>query len=176
MRILKWMGLLVLVLAVMVLVGGSFISPRYVVTRGESILASPRQVYALLADPRAWMEWTVWKRRDPQMRIEFSGATTGTGAMWAWKSKAHGSGSMTFTDAQPGQRIAFELRQADLGTLSRGELTLRSDGAWTHVTWTVQGDVGDNLLLRWMALLIEPLLGRDFREGLANLKTLAERA
>lgn len=172
----KWLALLVLGLAMALFGGGALIDPHYTVTRSESIQAPPEKVYDLLADPRSWMEWTVWKRRDPHMSVVYSGPPRGAGAAWAWSSKTMGSGRMTFTHAKHNELVAYEIELASLGLKSRGELALQSDGQWTRVTWTMRGELGGNIARRWIAVLMDPVFGRDFRDGLVNLKTLAERA
>jgi uncharacterized protein YndB with AHSA1/START domain len=173
---LKWLALPVLGLAMALVGGATLISPRYTVTRSEAIQAPPDKVYGLLVDPRSWMEWTVWKRRDPRMSVVYSGPPSGAGAALSWSSKRMGSGSLTFTHAKHNELIAYELDLASLGLKSQGELTLHSDGQWTQVTWTMRGELGGNIVRRWIALLMDPVFGRDFRDGLVNLKTLAERA
>lgn len=173
---LKWLALLALGLAMALVGGATLISPRYTVTRSESIQAAPEKVYELLVDPRSWMEWTVWKRRDPRMSVVYSGPPSGAGAALSWSSKAFGSGRMTFTHAKHNELIAYELDLAGIGLKSQCELTLQSDGQWTLVTWTMRGELGGNIVWRWIALLVNPVFGRDFRDGLVNLKTLAERA
>ena len=44
--------------------------------------------------------------RDPAMNVTYSGPPSGPGAAWAWKSASEGDGSMTFTAAEPGRRVA----------------------------------------------------------------------
>ena len=82
---------------------------------------------------------------------------------------------MTFTAAEPGKRVAFELFFPDFGTTSMGTLDLAPAGAGTQVTWTMNGDMGSNPLYRWMALFMDKMVGPDFEAGLANLKALAEK-
>lgn len=171
----RWLAIVILALAAVVVVGGYFISPRFTVTRSVVIAAPPEKVYALVADPRHWKEWTVWNRRDPSMAIEYSGPPSGAGAGWAWKSKTEGDGKMTFTEAEPGRRVAFELYFPDFGTTSRGELRFVPEGSGTRTSWTMNGDFGSNPVFRWFALLAERITGADFDAGLANLKTLAEK-
>ena len=82
---------------------------------------------------------------------------------------------MTFTQAEPGQRLAYDLFFPDFGTTSTGELRLAPAGAGTRVTWVMNGDMGRNPLFRWMALNADKMIGPDFEAGLANLKALAEK-
>lgn len=175
MKILKWLLGLVLLLAVVLVAGGWMLSPKFSVSRSVTVAAPPEKVYALVADPRRWKEWSVWNRRDPAMQITYSGPPEGAGAAWAWTSKSQGDGKMTFTEAQPGARVAYDLYFPDFGTTSRGDLRFVAEGAATRVTWTMDGDMGSNPLFRWFALFADGMVGADFEAGLANLKALAEQ-
>ncbi len=175
MKVLKVLGVLVLVLAAIVLLGGLLISPKFSVVRSATIAAPPAVVYELVADPRRWKEWSVWNRRDPQMTMSYSGAASGAGAVWAWKSASEGDGRMTFTEAEPGRRIAYELFFPDFGTTSTGALVLSPEGEGTKISWSIDGDLGGNPVSRWFALAMDKLVGKDFESGLANLKAVAEK-
>jgi len=108
------------------------------------------------------------------MTITYSGPASGPGAVWEWKSKSQGDGRMTFTAAEPGKRVAFDLFFPDFGTTSRGELNVAAEGTGTRVTWTMNGDMGKNPIFHWMALMMDGMVGKDFDAGLANLGKLAE--
>jgi len=174
MKILKWLAGIVLLLAAVLLIGGWLLSSKFSVVRSASIAAAPDKVYALVADPRGWKAWGVWSRRDPAMKITYSGPPSGAGAAWEWKSESQGDGKMTFTAAEPGRRVAYDLYFPDFGTTSQGDLVFAPDGAGTRVTWTMNGDMGRNPLFHWMALFVDGMVGKDFDAGLANLKALAE--
>jgi uncharacterized protein YndB with AHSA1/START domain len=157
-------------------IGGLLLPSGFTVTRSTVIAASPERVYALVADPRSWQRWAVWNRRDPAMRIEYSGPASGTGATWRWRSKTEGNGAMTFTDAEPARRVAYDLYFADFGTTSSGELRFEPKDGVTHVTWSMTGDTGKNPFYHWMALLPDRTVGKDFEDGLAGLKVAAEKS
>lgn len=175
MKLLKALLILIVALAALLYGGGLLLSPKFKVSRSQQVQAPPEQVYGLIADPRHWKQWSVWNQRDPGMQIEYSGAAAGTGAVWAWKSKSEGDGRMSFSAAEPGKRLVYELYFPDFGTTSRGELSLAAEGGGTRITWTMDGDMGSNPLFRWMALFGDKLVGPDFEAGLANIKTLAEK-
>jgi len=101
MRILKWVAGALVGLVVLLLVVGFFLPSTFTVVRTAEIAAPPEKVYALVADPRAWKQWSAWNKRDPQMQIDYSGQPSGAGAKWEWKSKSQGDGAMTFTAAEP---------------------------------------------------------------------------
>ncbi|MDI4635024.1 SRPBCC family protein [Pelomonas sp. V22] len=175
MKVLKILGLILLALAAVVLVGGMLVSSKYHVERTVSVKAAPDKVYALVANPRMWKQWSVWNQRDPGMTIEYSGPESGVGAVWAWKSKSEGDGKMTFTAAEPGKRAAYDLFFPDFNSTSTGELRFVAQGEMTQVTWVMDGDMGKNPLMRWFALFMDGMIGKDFEGGLNNLKALAEK-
>jgi carbon monoxide dehydrogenase subunit G len=51
---------------------------------------------------------------------------------------------------------------------------LEAEGEGTRVTWTVEMDMGNNPVGRWMGLMMDGMVGKDFDAGLANLKAKAE--
>lgn len=175
MKTMKWIVGIAVVLAVIVFGGGMAISPNFVVTRSVVINAPADKVYALIEDPRAWKRWSVWNQRDPAMQMEYRGPQTGNGAQWSWTSKTEGDGAMTFVGAVPGKRLGYELYFPDFGTTSTGALELEAQDNATRITWSMQGDMGSNPLFRWMSLMADRMVGKDFEAGLANLKTLAEQ-
>jgi len=175
MRILKWVVGALVALIVLLVVVGFFLPGTFTVVRSAEIAAPPDKVFALVADPRGWKQWSAWNRRDPQMQIEYSGPPAGAGAKWAWKSKTQGDGEMTFTAVEPGKRVAFDLYFPDFGTTSKGELRFDPAGTGTRVTWTMNGDMGANPLYHWFALGADGMVGKDFAEGLAGLKAVAEK-
>jgi uncharacterized protein YndB with AHSA1/START domain len=174
-KVLKWLAIVLIGLAALLFLGGYALSPEFKAVRSTSINAPPDKVYALIADPREWKRWSVWNRRDPAMAITYSGPPAGAGAAWEWKSKSQGDGKMTFTAAEPGKRVAYDLYFPDFGTTSGGDLLLAPDGSATRVTWTMNGNMGSNPLFRWIALFGDKMVGKDFEGGLANLKVLAEK-
>ena len=78
MRYLKRMAIVLVALAVLFLVVGFFLPPTFTVARTAEIAAPPEKVYALVADPRGWKQWSAWNKRDPQMQIEYGGPPAGS--------------------------------------------------------------------------------------------------
>ena len=175
MKLLKVLVIALFALLLIVGIGGLLLSSKYTVTRTATINAAPEKIYALIADPRGWKQWSAWNQRDLAMAIEYSGPASGPGAVWAWKSKSQGDGRMTFTTAEPPKRVAYELYFPDFNTTSTGDFRLDANGGATQVTWSMDGDMGHNPMYRWMGLFMDKMVGPDFDAGLANLKALAEK-
>lgn len=175
MRALKWLGGGVLLLALVLVGGGWLLGSDFKVTRSLLVNAPPEKIYPLVADPRGWKQWSVWNQRDPAMAITYSGAPSGVGAVWAWRSATEGDGRMSFTRAEAPGLLAYDLYFPDFGTTSRGELRLVPEGNATRVSWTMEGNMGRNPLFSWIALFADGMVGKDFEAGLAGLKAVAEK-
>lgn len=175
MKALKWFLVALGGITALLFGGALFLKSTFSVERSIDIVAPADKVYGLIANPRHWKQWSVWNRRDPAMEITYSGPESGSGATWAWKSKSEGDGRMSFTTAEPGRRLGYDLFFPDFGTTSKGEFTLQPLSSGTRVTWRMDGDMGQNLLYRWFALGADRMVGADFQDGLAGLKQVAEK-
>lgn len=175
---MKWLKRIVLslvALVALVLLVGMMLPSGFKVQRSVVIAAPPDRIFPLLVDPREWKRWAIWNQRDPAMKIEYSGAASGVGARWSWQSKTEGNGAMEFVAAVPHRHVDYSLSFPELGMTSRGVLTLVPDGAGTRVSWTNEGDMGNNPLNRYFGLMMDSMVGPDFEAGLRNLKSLVEK-
>ncbi|MFN4117121.1 MAG: SRPBCC family protein [Inhella sp.] len=173
-RLLKLLAGGVALLLATLVIGGWLLNPVFRVERSLLIQAPAERIYAHLDSSDGWQRWGAWYRRDPQMQLLADARTEGTGAAWSWRSESQGNGRLELTEVEVDRRVAYVLQIEDF-TPSSGELRLEPEGQGTRVIWLMQGDVGANPLKRWMALLMDSLVGPDFDAGLANLKTLAEQ-
>jgi len=174
MKVVKWILIVVGGLVVLLVAAAFMINPAYKVERTTVINAPPEKVYALVAVPAEWKRWSEWNRRDPNMKITYMGPPSGTGAGWAWESKSEGTGSMTFTKAEPLKNLAYALKFPDMGMQSTGNIALVPAGTGTKVSWSNEGNVG-NPAMRLFVPFMDSMVGPDFEKGLANLKALAEK-
>jgi uncharacterized protein YndB with AHSA1/START domain len=174
-KALKILLVALLSLAAVAVVGGWLLPGRFHIERSVVMQAPANRPYALVADPHQWKAWSVWNRRDPAMAISYFGNPEGAGSGWAWHSASEGDGKMTLTAVSPDQRVAYDLYFPDMDSTSTGELRFAAADGGTRVTWVMDGDMGRNPLMHWMALLMDKMVGPDFEGGLANLKALAEK-
>jgi uncharacterized protein YndB with AHSA1/START domain len=175
MKIVQWTLAVIGTIALALVIGGFFVSSAFSVQRSTVINASANKIYDLVVEPRQWAKWSVWNRRDPNMRITYSGPPFGMGAKWSWQSKSEGTGSMEFTRVEPDRAVEYSLSFPEFGMKSSGALRLEPSAGGTRVTWTNSGDVGGNPLKHYLTLMMDRMVGPDFEAGLANLKALAEK-
>jgi len=165
------------VLALLVLVVVVALRPdEFTVVRSGTIGAPPPVVFALVNDFRAWERWSPWAKRDPNMKIIHDGPASGVGADYRWSgNKNVGEGRMTLVESQAPDRLRIRLEFVkpfpgvnDVGFAFVG------DGTGTRVTWTMSGKF--NFITKAVGLVMnmDSMIGRDFEQGLAQLKSVAE--
>jgi len=169
--------LAVLLVVIIGLLGMAAMKPdNFAVTRSTTIAAPPAQVLALVSDLRRWRSWAPWEARDPGMQRSFSGAASGTGAVYTWAGKRlAGSGRMEITDMAPGAKVVIKLDLvAPLETSGTTAFYAVPQGAATLLTWTVYGPMPLRVKVLSVLAGMDRLLGREIEQGLARLKSVAE--
>jgi uncharacterized protein YndB with AHSA1/START domain len=175
MKIVQWGLAVVGAIALAAVLVGLFLPSSFAVRRSIDIAAPADRIYDYVVEPRKWSQWSVWTRRDPAMRIVYSGPPFGMGARWSWESKSEGNGTMELTRVEPNRRVEYALFFPAFNMRSTGTLSIEPGKGVTRVTWTNEGDVGGNPLKHYLAAAMDRMVGPDFAQGLANLKALAEK-
>lgn len=165
----------ILALALLLVLVAYALPDRHLVERQKVVAGTPAQIWPLLASPQQWVRWSPWPVRDPQMRIVYDGPASGLGAQWSWDSAVLGQGRMRFDEVQPPTRLGYTITFAGLESGARGEFRLEPVAGGTRVTWTLESQVGANVLLRWLSLVNDYRLGRDFELGLERLAAAAHQ-
>lgn len=147
------------------------------ITRSAVMAAPPAAVFAQLNDFHNWQAWSPWAKLDPSAKNTFSGPSAGTGAGFAWSGNSEvGEGKMTITESRPDELILINLEfLKPFEAASTTEFTFRPEGGQTVVTWTMSGK--NNFVGKAMSLLMncDKMVGGQFEQGLANMKSLVEK-
>lgn len=169
-----------LVLIVTTLAGLIAFQPSsYSVTRtSETIRATPGEVFGYINDFQQWKKWAPWFSLDPNMVQTYSGATSGKGAVYHWKSKddSVGEGNMEIVSSIPPKSVDIQLDfiapfQSKNMSLLRVEET---QGGGSKVSWTMTGPSDYTTKIMTFFGMMDSMIGKDFEQGLAKLKTVAE--
>ena len=147
------------------------------VTRAAAIKAVPETIFPLIADFHAWGKWSPWEGRDPAMKRTFNGAERGTGAIYAWEgNKNVGAGRMEIIRTAAPSDIVIKL---DFIKPFEGhnvaEFTLSPQGGGTDVTLAMHGPAPFMSKIMQVFMNMDRMIGRDFEDGLASLKKVAEQ-
>lgn len=150
----------------------------YRVSRTIRIEASPAEVYPQLVDLRRWVDWSPWEGVDPAMHRTYSGPREGVGAGYAWSgNRQAGAGSMLITATEPDSRVDIDLHfTAPFPAQNQIRLDLdpESQGRACVVSWTMQGRHGRLMRVLSRVMPMDRMVGKDFEQGLAQLKELVE--
>jgi hypothetical protein len=150
--------------------------PTFHVERSMTIAATPEKINPLLDDFHNWQQWSPWAHLDPQMHVDYAGPPTGQGAVYEWKgNKKVGKGRMEILAAQPTETSIKLDFLSPFESHSTTNFILQPQGTITRVTWTMDGPSTYTEKLMSVFVSMDKLIGKDFENGLANLKTAAER-
>jgi uncharacterized protein YndB with AHSA1/START domain len=149
---------------------------EFSVERRLRIAAPADKVWPLVSELRAFNRWNPYERKDPLIKSAYSGAASGVGSRYDWDSKEVGSGSLEITHQQPGRAVQMKLdfvKPFEAHNQAEFALQPTADGA-TEVRWTMHGP--NNFIGKLMGVFIDvdKMVGRDFEDGLQNLRQLAE--
>lgn len=159
-------------IALLIIVGLAL--PRYArVTAETRIDAHPATVFALINDFRRYRLWSPMIETDPNARIVYSGPARGVGATMTWDGAIIGAGAQIITQSRPHEYLETSVNPDNSGA-ARSWFDLSGDNGTTTVTWSFETDFGYNIVGRYFALLLTGVVKRDYEEGLASLKDLAE--
>ena len=163
-----------LVVLVVVVVGVAFVLPQNVhVERSTVIGAQPAAVFEVVNDLTRAKEWGAWYKREPNMQLTFEGPPQGKGAKISWISETQGNGSQEIIESTEFSTVKTKLDFDGQGT-AFASFNIEAAEGGTKVTWTMDTDVGMNPVMRYMGLMFDTWIGKDYEEGLANLKKLVE--
>ncbi len=168
-------GGIVLGLTLILAIGGMFLPSHYRVERSIVIDATIADVYPPLNRLKDWPSWTAWtKEKDPTMTLSYEGPEEGTGAVYKWQAEKMGNGRLEITQSDPTHGVFYSLKFEDFNASQGGlELTSLGENA-TKVLWFDEGNLGGNPINRYFGLMMDSWVGKDFEEGLGNLKRLVE--
>ncbi|MCC6948716.1 MAG: SRPBCC family protein [Bradyrhizobiaceae bacterium] len=147
------------------------------VQRALDIQAPPEKIYPLLADLRRSVEWSPYEKKDPDMKRVYRGADSGKGAIYEWDgNKNIGAGSLEIADVSPPTKVVLKLNMVRPFTANNiVEYTLTPNGGATRVSWDMHGPNPYPAKVMQVFFDVDKMVGRDFEEGLASLKALAEK-
>ena len=171
-----------LLIVVVVVIGGVLVfaatkPDSFSVQRSITIKAPPEKIFAIVNDFHHWTEWSPWEKLDPAMKRTQSGAASGSGAVYAWEgnSKA-GAGRMEIIESTPARKVGIQL---DFIKPFEGhniaEFSLAPEADATRVSWVMHGPTPFVSKVMQVFVSMDTLIGKDFEEGLANLKALTEK-
>jgi len=152
--------------------------PTFHVERSRSIGAAPDAVFSVLNDMHRFESWSPWAKIDPAAKITYDGPAAGVGSSYAWDGNDKvGAGRMTITEVTPPGSITQRLEfLKPFKSTCEVRFTIAPEPDGSRVTWAMDGN--NNYMSKVMSLFMsmDATVGKDFENGLTNLKTVSETA
>lgn len=175
---------IVIVLVVAIAGGLAFVATRpneFRIERSIVVNAPAEKICALIEDFGAWPNWSPYEKYDPAMRRTRSGPAIGVGSVYEWQGNNKvGQGRMEILDVARPSRVVIKLdfykpfeahNTAEFSTRPAGG----PEGGAVKLTWAMFGPSPFMSKLMGVFMNFDRMVGKDFEQGLANLKTLAEK-
>lgn len=120
-----------------------------------------------------FIQWSPWSEKDPAMKQVIPENDGEIGAKYTWSGNRQvGFGSMTLvsvTSDQVTHDLIFGKRPASQAIFS---ITPKENAY--EVSWILSTDMGSNPIGRAFSPLMKKMIGKDFQQGLSNLKKRIE--
>jgi len=170
-------ALIVILVAIALLLAMAAIRPdQFRIERSATIKASPERIFPFINDLHRWQAWSPYEKKDPAMQRSYEGPASGLGAAYGWNgNKNIGSGRMEISASVPSSRVSLKLEFfAPFKASNTAEFVLEPQGDATRVIWAMQGHANFMSKLMGLVFNFDKMVGKDFEDGLVNLRTLTE--
>ncbi|MDC0745857.1 SRPBCC family protein [Polyangium mundeleinium] len=150
----------------------------YQVERHATIAAPVDLVFNRVKDFRTWEAWSPWAKLDPNMKTTFGGTQGEVGAVYEWEGNDDvGAGRMTIAAIKPNERLDIKLEfLKPFASKTDNGFKVEAAGNDTKITWFMSGE--NDFIGKMFCLFMDmdAMIGKDFENGLGNLKKVAEEA
>ncbi|MFC0605554.1 SRPBCC family protein [Winogradskyella pulchriflava] len=173
------MTFLYVVLAIIVLIVLlALIAPKtYNVSRSITVNKPVSEVFNYLKFIKNQDEWSPWKKKDPNMKQEHIGTDGQVGFVAKWEgNKEVGTGEQEITGITENKSVNSQLRfYKPWKSQSDAYLTVKElDANSTKVVWGFSGVNKPPSNIFFLFFNMDKTVGKDFEEGLADLKRILE--
>ncbi|MEA5464705.1 SRPBCC family protein [Leptothoe sp. PORK10 BA2] len=169
-----------LVTTVLLAFVAGFIIPSQVhVERSLLINAPPTEIYSMVSDLGQWDAWSPWAKMDPDAEMIISGQGVGQTMEWHSEDPQVGNGTQEIIALESPNYVNTHLDFGDQG-MADALLKLTPQENGTLVSWSLDTDMRAGVpplmqpISTYFGFMMDSMIGKDYEQGLSNLKTLAE--
>lgn len=175
MKFLKISGIIIAVLALIFLLGGLFLPNTYSVNRSIEITAPDSVIYKNISNFTEFLKWNPWSKMEPTAKVQITGPVGKPGHLYTWNGDKTGSGQMKIQRVELNKMVDIELKfLKPMENLADTRFDILPNGKSSKVTWTMSGEA-DGMMSKWMCLMMDGMIGKDFEDGLKYLKEQSEK-
>ena len=178
MKVLKIIGIVILILIAIIVVLGLVAPKDYSVERAILIDSPKELVFDQVKYFRNWQAWSPWAEGDSLMTwtVEGIDGTEGSSYIWEGDPKGAGTGEMTNTGIEEYAEIAYHLRFIDpMESESDGYVRISEEEGKTNAVWGFYGKNPFPWNIMTLFKSMDKMVGKDFERGLDLLKGICEK-
>lgn len=179
MKYLKITGIFLLVLAAVTTVTSMALPNKQRVERATTINAPASVVYQQLIKLENFNRWLVWNQQDSTIKNSITGTdgTVGATSSWTGDPEISGEGKMVIVSLQPNKKVVHHIIfiKPKKGE-AESAFTLEEIDGTTKLTWEFDFDTPRPWNIFNLLYSMDKKMGKDFEEGLANLKMAIEKS
>ncbi len=181
------LGLLFTIALVVILaaIAYGYLGPDKVhVERDIVIDASPERVFALVSSFPEWEKWSPWGGIDPNTEYRYSGSGVGHRMDWKSEHREVGSGAQEIVELDAPRKMVSDLDFGEMGqaraTFDIEPVDAGTAGPSCKVTWSLDANMREGVpalrqpMATFFGFFMDRMMDKPYREGLANLKSMAE--
>lgn len=176
MKVLKKIGLIVLIIIAIPLIVAMFVKKEYSVEREITVNKPRREVFDSVKHLKNQDNYSKWVRMDPNMKKDFRGSDGTVGFVYAWDGNDDaGKGEQEIKSITEGERVDVEVRfkKPMEGVAYAPIITEGVSENQTKVKWGMKGK--SSYPFNFMNLFIDGILGKDIETSLVDLKGILEK-
>lgn len=176
MKILKTILIVVVALVAIVFIATLFMPRKHLVERSVLVNAPAEAAFHQINDLKNWRNWSPWYKMDTAMVMSYSENAEGVGAWYSWKSTNPDldEGKLTILESKPYEWIKVQMQFRKWGT-SEAYYRFTPTDTGTVVLVGMETDTEGNPLTKLQCVIMGMMLGKQFENGLRDLKTHAEK-
>lgn len=178
MNILKKLLLFVVAVIAIVLIAGLFVKKDYAIEREVVINRSEADVFKFVKMVRNQDSFSVWNKKDPNMKKDFKGTDGQVGFVYAWESDNEevGKGEQEIVKIAEDDRIDMKLRFKEPFEAEDNAYFITEPIApnQTKVKWGFNGHMDYPMNMMLVMVDMEKEIGGALDTGLHDLKTFLE--
>jgi uncharacterized membrane protein len=177
MKFLKRFLLIILGIIALALIAALFVKKDYALAKEITINKPKQQVYDYISLLKNQNNYGTWFKADPKMKQTYTGTDGTVGYVSAWESETMGNGQQQITELKNGESIKTAMIfKSIVDFKSNASMDLKSiNDSVTNVTWTMSGRTPWPFNLMSVFMPMEDAVGKDYTQGLANLKGILEK-
>jgi effector-binding domain-containing protein len=173
MKALRIIGIILVSIILIVVVVG-YIQPDVAKVERSTIVKAPIEVVFEQANNlEKRVNWSPWEKVDSTMTTEMGEITSGEGASYTWTSETQGTGTLTYTEVVPNEKLMSHLNFGPKGK-ANGIMTFKEAQDGVKVTWGFETESISNPFGRLAMAILTPQMEMMFDQGLEALKSQAE--